>query len=202
MARRRNRNRLARSGRGNQASLDYLRGDWVVSGQGLTAAGTLNALNSWGGQSVAIANGSPVSSLLVALPNAAASTGQPTIGQVEIAQVQGKVGIYGFSAAGNPTIVVAMYVGLINTAGTTWAVRDPSNVADANRDDYLFLDAMTVTGTTTALTIAYSMAEFRISLPRPIRIGGGEGLILTVANQAAITISAQFNVRSLIRQAA
>jgi len=179
-------------------------GDWIVTGQGVTATGAPQALSGWAPLGFSITDLEPQSLLLVALPTAAAATGQPTIGHVEIAAVHGKISFGLQSAIHGKAVAVAMYIAELNSSATAWSVRDPLTPADANRDDYLYLDTRYMTVPTVAATTAGWVNEFILGLPRPIRIGGGQALCLTVSCEsvggADTSICIPF-VRALVRRA-
>lgn len=183
------------------------RGDWVISDQGASASGASVTVHGWNTAPATTAQtlttGSPISLLLVALPTAAAATGQPTIGNVEIAQIHGKVGFLHPSAAGSYMLGCAIYIAELNSSSTTWSVRDPLVESDANRDDYLFLDTVLVGLPTFSGFTAAVPLEFRLSIPRPVVIGGGQALCCTLSmlGAAATTIDSFFTVRSLVRRA-
>jgi len=180
-----------------------LRGDWVISSQGVNAAGTPITQNGYGGASGAITAGTPLTLLCVALPTAAAATGQPTIGEVEIDMIHAYLPFFGGSAAGVYGWAIGLYVAELNSSATAWSVRDPSTPADANRDDYLWLDQVSYTTPTSANAVAQSEISRRPVLPFPIRIGGGQALALTVALLAGSsgTSSFDFWVRTHVRRA-
>jgi hypothetical protein len=180
------------------------RGDWVVSGQGVTASGVPGALTGWGSETT-VAAGTPSSLLLVALPIAAAATGQPTIGQVEIDKVHGKVGFNTNGTNGVAYVAVGIYIAVLNSTATAWSVRDPSAAADANRDDYLYLETSIRNLCTSAGKTCWDAFEFDLSLPMPVRIGGGEALCLTMALGTASncgSLLAGLFCRSHVRQSA
>jgi hypothetical protein len=180
-------------------------GDWVISSQGLSNSGALTTVAGWGTKFV-LTDALPQSILLVALPTAAAATGQPTIGHVTINQVHGKVVFCDGNTANPYSMVVAIYVAELNSSATAWSVRDPNTAADANRDDYLYLDTMWASIPPSGATITtVASVEFRVSLPRPVQIGGGQGLCLTASLAtpfaAGGTAQVMSNVRSHVTRA-
>jgi len=177
-------------------------GDWVISSQGASNTGApVASFPGWGSAvPTTLVPGTPQSLLLVALPTAAAATGQPTIGNVEIAAVHGKVS-FGAVTAGFYSVGCAIYVCELNSTSTTWSVRDPLNTADANRDDYLYLDTK-FGPVPLAATNVIGEFGFTLAIPRPIRIGGGQALALTVnAVGAAGNLDFQIYARSFVRRA-
>jgi len=181
-------------------------GNWVVSDQGTDATGAPITVHGWANYATgkALASGVGNTLLLVALPTAAAATGQPTIGHVEVAQVHGKVQLNTFSAAGHVLIGVCMYIAELNSSATAWSIRDPLVESDANRDDYLFLDTWNGGVAANAGYTASTPIEFRLSLPRPVVIGSGQALAMTcsfIASGGALTAVGIYNLRSLVRRA-
>jgi len=198
-----NRRRLMHYEQGQRGAMNppRSRGNWVVSGQGANQAGTPVAYQGWGGSIALLASGVPQSLLLVALPTAAAATGQPTIGQVEIAQVGGKVTVYSPSATANYGIVCSLYIAELNSTATAWSVRDPSTPGDATRDDYLYLESCQFSVSQLPnLTSSFGI-EFLPRLQSPIRIGGGQALCMTVAQEAGVnTVNISLFLRALVKQ--
>jgi hypothetical protein len=198
-ARQRYQNRI---GNGLKSSIGD--GDWIVTGQGVLATGAPQALSGWAPLGFTLTDLIPQSLLLVALPTAAAATGQPTIGHVEIAAVHGKISFGLQSTVHGKAVAVAMYIAELNSSATAWSVRDPLTPSDANRDDYLYLDTRYMIVPTVATTTAGWMNEFILGLPRPIRIGGGQALCLTVSTESlggTDTCACVPFVRALVRRA-
>jgi len=181
------------------------RGDWVVSGQGVTSSGTPGSLTGWGSET-SVGIGTPSSLLAVALPIAAAATGQPTVGQVEIDKINGRCTFYSPSVTGIYAMAVGIYIAELNSTATQWAVRDPSLAADAARDDYLYLETCTRSLCLPAAKTSWDGEEFELTLSQPVRIGVGQALCVTMAlgsiTVATATMLCGVFVRTHVRQAA
>jgi hypothetical protein len=106
------------------------------------------------------------------------------------------VGVYGWS--------IGLYVAELNSSATAWSVRDPSTPADANRDDYLWLDQVSYGSSIGSTQTTMSEICRRPVLPFPIRLGGGQALALTVALLSGSSGTATFDfwVRTHVRRAA
>jgi len=135
----------------------------------------------------------------------------PSIGEIEIVGVMGSV--YFTPDASVPSLVgglmsvgVGIYVAEENTAATLYSTQDPLVVADAQRDNWLFLKAMSFTFPVPASngTVSAQMIEVPVLLPRPISIGSGEALAMVISCNLPATSVIHVNsyVRSLIRRVA
>jgi hypothetical protein len=158
--------------------------DFIISGVSLTSTGApTGTLSAWGGLSVLPDGVNVCHYLLVAIiPSPATST--PSIGRLRIDKITGRVS-YWVNSAGNPSagVVVSIYPSELNNTTTLWHVRNPAVPADAARDDYLFLKGGASVGQPeTIVTSACEPPSMNIDLSPNMLIGGGQGIILSVAN--------------------
>jgi len=120
----------------------------------------------------------------------------PAIGEVEILQIQGSI----FFDTPLATAVYQLGVGIsiekqANAVGVIWPnPRYPSLPADGAADDWLYLRTKRMNMVLQAAQTVPGMVEFVLSLPRPLRLGGGEALSVHCDNQGpnSVNVSAYF----------
>lgn len=181
-------------------------GDWIIGGAGTDSVGTLVAGRTSWFNSVGLAHNTPVSWLLVQEPTiAGGSSGAPVVGEVAIMEVAGSL-FFNSVTVGNITagVGVAIYVSEYNSSATQWSVRDPLNVSDASRDDYLFLRAFSAMFPLVGTVVAHTYIEVPVGIPAPESLGTGEALILTVNTTTSVgqSLSVSPFIRSRIGRVA
>jgi len=156
--------------------------NWIVGPQGINSAGAVIAgLTSWsnGAAAVTLTAGTP-QSYQAGVITAAAGAVVPTIGRMAIQEVRGSVFFSSFNATARVTLGIAIYVSEQNSATPTWDVRDPLSVADAQRDDYYFLEAIEF-NVLAAPTNHPQLVRMDLKIASALAIGGGQALHVTVA---------------------
>jgi len=119
---------------------------------------------------------------IVAAPN----TSTPTIGRMKIDEMKGRICFNNPSLPLAISVAVCVYVSEFNSSTGKWDVRDPMNVADAARDDYFYLEAMSISQPDTAAQTGNSGYCFDLKLANPLVIGGGQALHVTVSFVTAL----------------
>jgi hypothetical protein len=167
--------------------------DWIVGGSAINSSGGVIASppTTWtngSGAAFNLINGGAFSYQAVVIQPAPAS-GTPGIGRLRIDQIKGRLmfakanGASVFTAGG-AMIAVGIYVSEVNQTTTNWHVRNPLVPADVCRDDYLFLEAhfMDIPPLGNNLgSVTGFLPEINLSIDRPVVIGGGQALHVTVS---------------------
>jgi len=183
-------------------------GDMVIGGTGLSSTGALiTNFPSWAYVQTFLPS-TPQSYTLVAEPSVGVATGAttaPGTAECMVQAVEGNVGIYGASASCSVYGAIGIYVSEQLPNGVTWSVRDPFNsLADASRDDYLFLCGFSLVAPIGNSCTAISSFMIPVSIPGPEILGSGEALVMTVSigNSASASVSVIPFVRSRIKSVA
>jgi len=186
--------------------------DWVCSSASVDASGTeltagsSGSFPSWNGIGnlpLASGGGIVITNQIVKIqPTPMAST--PSIGRLRLDEIRGRI-YFTTPASGAASsgfqVAVGIYVAHLNVTTTKWEVRNPLNLTDVGRDDYLYLQGKecVMTGFTTPSVVPAEMPYFELSIPNPIIIGGGQAVNVTVAvssyQSTSIEINAFFRAR-------
>lgn len=186
--------------------------DWIITSATVNGSGspqTLVAGAGWGGLGPLTSPtniyglGQLFGYLLVDIAPAV-TPGTPGVGSIQIDQVCGSFFMNTFTATGLYIVHVGIFVAELNSTGTTWSMRDPNSATDASRDDWLFLRAMDFSMVSTAGETAPGMLEVPLAIPNPVRIGGGEALMLVIGatNSNAGSFSGDLYARSRVSKPA
>lgn len=183
----RQRNSMANVAFGEGRGRNRIR-DWLVGGAACGPTGTpitSSTPTTWNSGPITVAEGSSITfQVPIVQPTPMSST--PTVGRLKVDRIAGRI-FFDTDAetTGQQTqlCAVGIYVSTLNNTTTTWNVRNFSSANDAVRDDYLFLEALIDDFPTLALNSAmFKMSYFDLSISRPVVIGGGEALNITVCN--------------------
>jgi len=158
--------------------------DWLVAGTVLSSTGAPSTAQTWG-KLFNIPDGGGVIHILLAAIIPAPATSTPGIGRLRIHRIEGQIGFRMQSAANfSCDLMCALYRSQLNNTTTLWTVRDPSNPSDASRDDYLYLRGKSAVGVAQTTSTSNYVPEFDLGVNPNILIGGGEGIVLTLAANA------------------
>jgi len=162
------------------------RRDLVVAGGYVNNAGAQVAVNSWNGAPVVLAPGNQMAFQGVVVPQAVtAINAPPSVGECKIVDVEGSVFLTTPTVQGLYYLGFGIYISKYDSRTGTWGVRYPSNLAaDAARDDWLALRVVVVTLPLPADVKDPMMIEFKLGLPHPVLLGGGEALHVAIDNNA------------------
>jgi len=191
MARRSRRALVVSNGRQGRQPLGDIRrrSDWVSGGGVIfnSAPTVISAVSSWGGTSGALATTASATWQAVTLPTAAtAANAPPGVGELEVDEVMGSIFVPFATVAGVYIIGVGIYVSKYDSNRGSWDTRAIANSTgpDATRDDWLFLRVMVVIFPGVS-TVIPSGIEVPLAIGRPVVIGGGEAIHVTVDNLTA-----------------
>jgi len=177
------------------------RKDTIIAGGYVNNGGAQTPGSGWNGAQLPLPAGSQVAYQAIVIPQAVtAVNAPPSIGECEVDQIEGSLYLSSPGSAGIYQLGVGIYISKFDTRTGTWAIRYPSNSSsDAARDDWLMLKAMTVALPLTAGVTDPMLLEFKLMLPHPIILGGGEALHVCVDNNtnspATINVQAFFRTR-------
>jgi len=153
--------------------------DLIIAGGGVNNAGAQVATTSWGGLQT-LGLGVQFAWQAIVIPQAVtAINAPPSVGECEVVDIEGSVFLKNPSVAGQYTFGFGIYISKFDTRTGTWSLRFPSigaPNADAARDDWLYLRAMTLVLPVTNSVTDSMLLELKLALPHRVILGGGEAL--------------------------
>jgi len=171
--------------------------NWQVVTQALTTAGQIvggaaapTSVPCWNPTvGVSVSSGGTVTwQVACIMPGVQGGVGTtPQIGRQKIDRVKGRIHVlnttYGVTLPNYFVICLGIYVSEYTVTTTAWDVYDPSQPADAARDDYWLLDAMVIETPATAGSQSNTrqIPHFDIDLAESIIIGNGQAVNVTAS---------------------
>jgi len=158
------------------------RGEWFVGS------------SNWGGNTV-LSGATQVFSPLVKITPSAPNVdlgAVANVGQVTVSQVRGHIDFTpqippGAISVGNSTVGVGLFVSEYDSGSALFQGQVPTLPADANRDNWLYLDARTLwMGADLSSSQNAPCYQFHINLRRSIQIYEGQALYLVVSQAAGV----------------